>query len=173
MWDVRSTRSCLHRFVDDGCIHGTSIAVSPNNQYLATGSDSGVVNLYERHEVMKRANPKPTKIILNLTTTIGQLKFNPTAEVLAMSSELKENAIKMLHVPTRTVFSNFPPLNFNLKRVSCLDFSHHSGFLGVGNKCGAANLFRLSHEISLSLSGVTCLPFPMPFTFRLKHFSTS
>ena len=47
VWDVRQTRSCVHRFVDDGCVSGTAIAVSPDKRYLATGADSGVVNLYE------------------------------------------------------------------------------------------------------------------------------
>ena len=50
MWDI-GARDCVRRFVDDGCIRGTSIAVSANNRFLATGSDSGVVNLYDRRAV--------------------------------------------------------------------------------------------------------------------------
>lgn len=38
VWDIRSTRSCQHKFVDDGCVRGTTLAISPNNQYIATGS---------------------------------------------------------------------------------------------------------------------------------------
>ena len=145
MWDIRSARSCVHKFVDDGCIRGTSIAVSPNNRYIATGSDSGVVNVYERQTALNSTRPKPERIVLNLTTSIGQVKFNPTSELLAMSSELKENALKLLHVPSRTVFANFPSFNFNLKRVNCIDFSLNGGFFSVGNNRGAANLYRLKH----------------------------
>lgn len=36
VWDVRSSR-CFHRFTDDGCVKGTSIAASPNGQFLACG----------------------------------------------------------------------------------------------------------------------------------------
>ena len=36
VWDM-NTRDCIHKFIDDGCIKGTSIAVSPNGQHLATG----------------------------------------------------------------------------------------------------------------------------------------
>ncbi len=45
IWDLKA-QDCLHRFFDDGCIRGTAIDVSRNNRYLATGSDSGVVNIY-------------------------------------------------------------------------------------------------------------------------------
>lgn len=36
VWDMRSSR-CMNRFQDDGCVKGTSIAASPNGQYLACG----------------------------------------------------------------------------------------------------------------------------------------
>lgn len=45
----------------------------------------------------------PEKAILNLTTSVAGLKFSPTSEMLAMHSELKENAIKLAHVPSMTV----------------------------------------------------------------------
>ncbi len=47
LWDVRQTRSCVHRFSDDGCVRGTALAISPDGRHLATGADSGVVNLYD------------------------------------------------------------------------------------------------------------------------------
>jgi WD40 repeat protein len=46
IWDLKA-QDCLHRFYDDGCIRGTAIDISNNNRYLATGSDSGVVNVYK------------------------------------------------------------------------------------------------------------------------------
>ena len=91
---------------------------------------------------MASSTPKPAKVVLNLTTWVHHLKFNPSSEVLAMASEDKDNALKLLHVPSRTVFSNFPARTFNLKRVNCLDFSLNGGYLSVGNNRGAANLYR-------------------------------
>ena len=73
------------------------------------------------------------------------MKFNPSSEILAFSSEMKENALKLAHIPSLTVYSNFPSWNFNLKRVNCLDFSLNGGYLAVGNNRGAANLYRLKH----------------------------
>ncbi len=141
VWDLKA-QDCLQKCVDDGCIRGTSLAVSRNNRYLACGSDSGIVNIYRRKDVMDKQLPMPEKIVTNLTTTVTSLKFNPSSEILAMASESKEGAIKLLHTPSMTVFKNFPPVKFNLKRPNCMDFSLNGGYFSVGNNAGAANLFR-------------------------------
>lgn len=81
VWDM-SARECVHVFVDEGCIHGTTITVSPDNQYIACGSDSGVVNLYRGTECLLHASststPKPVKVVMNLATRIDSLCINPT-----------------------------------------------------------------------------------------------
>ena len=81
VWDM-SARECVSVFVDEGCIHGTTIAVSPDNQYVACGSTSGVVNLYSGPACLQASsscsNPKPLKAIMNLTTRIDALSINPT-----------------------------------------------------------------------------------------------
>ena len=81
VWDM-SARECVNMFVDEGCIHGTTIAVSPNSQYVACGSDSGVVNLYRGTECLLHASssstPKPIRAVMNLTTRIDALTINPT-----------------------------------------------------------------------------------------------
>ncbi|KAJ1523333.1 hypothetical protein ONE63_001204 [Megalurothrips usitatus] len=144
VWDMHS-RSCIHRFTDDGCIVGTSLALSPNEQYLACGSSSGVVNIYEGNSIFTSAAPRPVKIALNLVTEINSLKFNASSEVLAMASMDKENAVRLMHFPSMTVFSNFPHISENVFRPQCLDFSPHSGFLTLGNNRGRALLYRLKH----------------------------
>ena len=109
---------------------------------MSCGSDSGVVNVYKRKTCWENHNPNPEKIVLNLTTTITDLKFNPSSEILALASEVKENAVKLLHIPSMTVFSNFPSFNFNVKRPNCMDFSLNGGYFSIGNNRGAANLYR-------------------------------
>ena len=91
---------------------------------------------------MSSTRPKPEKIVLNLTTSVHSVKFSPTSEILAMSSEAADNALKLLHTPSMSVFSNFPGPNFNLRRVNCIDFSLNGGYFSVGNNRGAANLYR-------------------------------
>jgi hypothetical protein len=36
VWDL-NTRDCVHAFRDDGCLHGTAIATSNDDEYLACG----------------------------------------------------------------------------------------------------------------------------------------
>jgi len=146
IWDLR-TFMASHKFTDDGCLSGTAIALS--QQHLATGSSSGVVNIYRLSSVSQSGSmrPSPEKILLNLTTEVEVLSFHPSGELLAMASTAKESQVKLLHLPSMSVFSNFPA-NFNLHRVNCAAFSPGGGYLSLGNNKGAAHLYRLHHYVS-------------------------
>ena len=108
MWDMRST-NCVHRFVDEGCIKGTTLGVSPNGQFIAAGSDSGVVNVYDQ-SCLTQVKPHPLKAVMNLTTGISNVKFNPSSEVLAISSKEKKSAIKLVRQTTPTMINVPHPL---------------------------------------------------------------
>ncbi|KAM9258197.1 U3 small nucleolar RNA-associated protein 18 homolog [Cariama cristata] len=145
IWDVRS-RKCLHKFEDEGSLEGKCIAVSKNNQYVACGSASGVVNLYTTDVCLKENHPKPVKAIMNLVTSATCVTFNPTTEILAVASRETDEAVKLVHIPSYTVFSNFPV--FRRKQIylaQSMDFSPRSGFFSVANNKGKALLFRLKH----------------------------
>ncbi|XP_034567681.1 U3 small nucleolar RNA-associated protein 18 homolog isoform X2 [Notolabrus celidotus] len=145
VWDMRSSR-CVNRFTDDGCVKGTSIAASRNGRYLACGSQSGVVNVYSQEACLNSANPKPLKAIMNLMTSATSLAFNPSSEILAIASRAEDEAVRLVHMPSLTVFSNFPVSKRKIVyRASCLDFSPHSGFFSLANNKGHAPLFRLLH----------------------------
>jgi len=144
VWDMNS-RQCIHKFYDDGCIKGTSIAFSNNGQFLACGSNSGVVNIYDTCSLLAQISPRPLKTVLNLTTAVTQLQFNSSTELLAMLSSDKENAVKLLHFPSMTVFENFPQFKLNMMKPQCLDLSLNSGYLTISNNKGRAYLWRLRH----------------------------
>ncbi|XP_065820945.1 U3 small nucleolar RNA-associated protein 18 homolog isoform X3 [Labrus bergylta] len=145
VWDMRSSR-CVNRFTDDGCVKGTSIAASRNGRYLACGSQSGVVNIYSQEACLNSTNPKPLKAVMNLLTSATSLRFNPTSEILAIASRAEDEAVKLVHMPSLSVFSNFPVSKRKVVyRASCLDFSPHSGFFSLANSKGHAPLFRLLH----------------------------
>nr|XP_033335774.1 U3 small nucleolar RNA-associated protein 18 homolog [Megalopta genalis] len=144
IWDVNS-RSCIHRAIDDGCLSCASIAMSPSGQFLATGSKEGVVNLYETMTVLQNQNPAPLKVFLNLVTSVTNLKFNSYSEILAMASNKKHNAFKLAHLPSFTVFSNFPTFETNMSMPEAISFSPGSGYLGISNRSGSAFLYRLKH----------------------------
>ncbi|CAL5357430.1 unnamed protein product [Camellia sinensis] len=142
-WDLR-TRACFHKAVDEGCIHGSALCTSPDGSLFAAGSDSGIVNVYNREEFLG-GKRKPIKTIENLTTSVGFMKFNNDAQILAISSSMKKNSLKLIHVPSFTVFSNWPPPNRTLHYTCCLDFSPGGGFMAVGNAAGKVLLYKLHH----------------------------
>uniref|UniRef100_A0A671W2L4 U3 small nucleolar RNA-associated protein 18 homolog n=1 Tax=Sparus aurata TaxID=8175 RepID=A0A671W2L4_SPAAU len=145
VWDMRSSR-CVNRFTDDGCVKGTSIAASPNGRYLACGSQAGVVNIYSQEACLNSANPKPLRAVMNLLTSATSLAFNPSSEILAIASRAEDEAIRLVHLSSLSVFSNFPVSKKKMVyRASCLDFSPHSGFFSLANNKGHAPLFRLLH----------------------------
>ncbi|KAH6798608.1 Transducin/WD40 repeat-like superfamily protein [Perilla frutescens var. frutescens] len=142
-WDLR-TRSCFHKGTDEGCLTGTALAVSPVGNLFAAGSDSGIVNIYNRDEFIG-GKRKPLKVIENLTTKVDFMKFNPDGQILAISSRMKKNSTKLIHVPSQTVFSNWPPPNQASHYPSCTDFSPRGGFMAVGNAAGKVLLYKLHH----------------------------
>ena len=142
-WDLR-TRTCFHKAIDEGCINGTSLCASPNGALFAAGSSSGIVNVYNKEEFLG-GKRKPIKTIENLTTKVDFLKFNNDAQILAISSSMKKNSLKLIHIPSYTVYSNWPPPNRTLHYPRCLDFSPGGGFMAVGNAAGKVLLYKLHH----------------------------
>uniref|UniRef100_A0ACD5XY84 Uncharacterized protein n=1 Tax=Avena sativa TaxID=4498 RepID=A0ACD5XY84_AVESA len=142
-WDLR-TRKCMHTATDEGSLAGLSLCTSPDSSYFATGSSSGIVNVYKRDEFLG-GKKKPLKTIENLTTDIGQMKFNHDAQILAICSGKERNGMRLVHVPSFTVYQNWPGPRFSLHYPRCLDFSPGSGFLSVGHAGGKVLLYKLHH----------------------------
>ena len=140
-----NSRTCTNRAFDDGCLSALSVAVSRNGQFIATGSKQGAVNIYETKAVLNESSPTPVKTILNLVTAVTKVKFNPTSEILAIASDKKPNAFKMVHIPSFHVFANFPTFNTKMFNPLDIDFSPASGYMGVSNNRGFAYLYRLKH----------------------------
>lgn len=104
-----------------------------------------MVNLYETNAILKDQRPVPSKIMMNLVTGITSLRFNPTSEMLGVASDKKHNAFKIMHLPSFTIFSNFPTLQTNIGMPQTISFSPGSGYLSISNKTNAALLYRLRH----------------------------
>lgn len=153
-WHIGSRR-CVERFHNEDGTITSSLAMS--NNFLAVGAESGVVNLYnDKHTPLSSRGLKdglsltatqrnPLKSIMNLTTSADSMQFNPTGEILAISSRRETNGLKLLHVPTATVFSNWPTSKTPLKYVWSMDFSPGSKYMAVGNDHGKCLLYKLKH----------------------------
>jgi U3 small nucleolar RNA-associated protein 18 len=161
VWDLRTQR-CLDKLVDEGALSVAALAAAPGGRHYATGGDMGVVNLYARatHTRVLDAGgaaagavaaprapvrPKPLKSVMNLTTLADTLAFSPDGQMLAMASRMERDALRIMHVPSRTVFANWPSSKTPLHYVHSLAFSPHCGYLAVGNARGKVLLYRLTH----------------------------
>lgn len=142
-WDLR-TRTCLHKGVDEGSINGTALCTSPVGNLFAAGSSSGIVNVYNREEFLG-GKRKPIKTLEHLRTEASFMKFNHDAQILAICSRMQKGSLKLVHVPSFTVFSNFPPANKTLNFPRSLDFSPAGGFMAMGNAAGKVLLYKLHH----------------------------
>ncbi|KAL3162415.1 U3 snoRNP protein [Trebouxia sp. C0010 RCD-2024] len=153
-WDLR-TRRCIRRQVDEGCLNSTALTCSNSGHLFATGSNSGVVNVYsrlrqplaDRHVSRPQAaSPaSPLHTFMNLATSIDSLAFSPDTQLLAMGSRMKKDSLRLVHVPSYTVFKNWPTSRTPLGYVHSLCFSPKGGFLAAGNAKGKVLLYRLHH----------------------------
>ena len=119
-WDLRTQR-CIHRQADEGSLVGTALAVSPASHTLATGSDSGVVNIYKQSPAKASAGPgsplsaagikvpgaggmplplhRPpaVKSFMNLRTEVDTLSFSPDGQVRPTSNVDVCGHVSMCH----------------------------------------------------------------------------
>lgn len=138
-------RQVKHTFIDEGCLQGTTIAISQSNRFLAAGSAQGVVNLYDTHCIYKNKAPKPEKALMNLTTKISSIAFNSTSEMLAYASADIPNSLKLYHIGSHKTFENFPSFHSKYGNVNVLNFSPNSGYIAFGNSKSCVSLCRLTH----------------------------
>lgn len=132
-------------FTDDGCVYGRCLDISGSGALLASGSQEGVVNLYNYNDVFAERNPTPIKTIFNLTTAISDVKFNSTSEILGFCSDLVQGTVKLLHCAKGTVFSNFPGIQNKLHKIKLIEFSPSSGYMSLGSCSNEVSLYRLKH----------------------------
>jgi U3 small nucleolar RNA-associated protein 18 len=152
--------SCVQRFKHDDGTGTQTLAVNPHlGGMLAVGAESGVVSIYQSgaRESRLATTHQKMKSILNLTTVIDNLTFAPDGQMLAMGSSQKKDALKLVsphlrfhwwyalpaaylticlvgmqvHLPSCTVYQNWPTDKTPLKRPTSLTFSPGGGALPV------------------------------------------
>ncbi|KAI8364320.1 WD40-repeat-containing domain protein [Choanephora cucurbitarum] len=144
-FDVES-KECVKRWTDDGCLGPTTVRVSPDEKYYATGSSTGIVNLYDRSVLSPDVTrPQPIKTIQNLTTRINNVVFNHDSQLMVISSQSKKDQLRIIHVPTGTAYSNWPTDRTPLNDVVAVAFSPNSDYLAISNVKGVVLLYTLKH----------------------------
>jgi len=105
---------CHEKFRNPADFDTTCLAVSP--KYVACGTRSGYVSIFDNQHSETNAGTferHPLGEIKNLVTPITSIKINSSQEIMAIASSDTENAIRLVHLPTRKTFAHFPPVNSN------------------------------------------------------------
>lgn len=66
-------------------------------------------------------------------------------QILAIASDQKRDALKVIHTASCSPFTNWPTERTPTRYPYALDFSPGGGFLAVGNDRGCVLLYRLRH----------------------------
>ncbi len=85
------------------------------------------------------------KQIGNLTTAISGLEFNNSNEILVGFSKWKKSAIRIAHVPSFSVYSNWPNLKTNLNFITAAGVSSDSKYLVLGNDKANVYVYNFKH----------------------------
>lgn len=105
-WSVQERR-ILARWMDEGAVGTTVIVLGGQSgreglggdRWVALGSSSGIVNIYDRRAWSGKdaisSNPKPTRVLDQLTTATSNLVFSPDGQLLAISSRWKRDALRL------------------------------------------------------------------------------
>jgi U3 small nucleolar RNA-associated protein 18 len=141
-WDLES-KTCLHKFTDQGCIKASVLAVSDDEKWIAVGSIVGVVNVYSIQSCLNSDSPEPFKVLMNLTTAITSLAFHPSSDLLAFASHDIKDALRLFHIPSQRVVKNWPTSNTPLAHVSTVAFSPSGRHIAIGNNKGKVLLYRM------------------------------
>jgi WD40 repeat protein len=153
------SRSFVGVWHDEGCVGGIVLAlgghqgpaVLGDDRWVAVGSNSGITNIYDRNElvVLKseevtiKERPTPTRVFEQLVTPITHIVFSPDGQLMAFGSQHKKDALRLVHLPTCTVYRNWPTEQTPLGRITAVAFGNQSDLLAVGNDTGKIRLWEV------------------------------
>lgn len=152
-WSVSENRF-VGRWHDEGAVGTNIIALGGKHsnkelggdRWIVVGSSSGVVNIYDRKswvEGSMKERPEPTRRFMQLTTPTSCLEFSPDGQLLVISSKWKKDALRLIHLPSCTVYKNWPTSNTPLGRISAVAFSKDSDMVAVANEQGKIRLWEI------------------------------
>ncbi|KAI4252597.1 MAG: hypothetical protein LQ352_004199 [Teloschistes flavicans] len=134
-WEGKQ-KKIVARWVDEGAVGTTVVAMGGrgtgakdlgDDRWVAVGSSSGIVNVYDRKNWEARdmpAKPKPVRAFDQLTTPTSHLSFSPDGQLMVMASRWKRDALR-------------------IGRITAVAFAPTSEMLAVANEQGRIRLFEI------------------------------
>lgn len=137
------------------------------DRWVAVGSSTGITNIYDRHELLVmgernstmdngtkggeavgdgvnlKERPTPKRTFEQLITAVTTMAFSPDGQLFAFATIHKKDMIKLVHLPTCTVYRNWPTEQTPLGRITTVAFGRDSDLLAVGNDSGKIRLWQL------------------------------
>ena len=170
-WSIDEQRT-VARWMDEGAIGTTVIALGGRSgrdgwiggdRWVALGSSSGIVNIYDRRAWSSNPtkadaedddnsgvppNPSPVRALDHLTMPTSHLVFSPDGQLLAMASRWKRDAMRLVHLPSCTVYRNWPTSNTPLGRITAVAWGRGEreeaeALLAVANEQGKIRLWEV------------------------------
>lgn len=158
------SKSFVGLWYDEGCVGGIVIALGGHqgpaaigdDRWVAVGSNSGITNIYDRNELLAtgaksgdeqqqllKERPSPTRTFEQLVTPITALAFSPDGQLFAFGSQHKKDALRLVHLPTCTVYRNWPTEQTPIGRITAVAFNRSSNLLAIGNDSGKIRLWDI------------------------------
>ena len=154
-WSLES-RSYVARWIDDGFAPTVLTLGGPNgpkslggDRWAVIGSQSGVVNIYDRrafvtnNEVSIPERPQPKRAFDQFTVPTSNLEISPDGQLLAFSSKWKKDALRLVHLPSCTVYRNWPTDKTPLGKITAVAFGRQENMLAVANEAGKIRLWEI------------------------------
>jgi U3 small nucleolar RNA-associated protein 18 len=152
-YDISRARVVM-RWLDEGAVGTTVISLGGEgggklggDRWVAIGSSSGIVNIYDRREFDESAKistrPKAAKSLDQLTTPTSHLVFSADGQMLVIASRWKRDALRLVHLPTCSVYRNWPTDKTPLGRVASVSVSPDGMYMAVGNEQGKIKLWEI------------------------------
>ena len=176
-------RRIIARWTDEGNVGPTTLVIGGKSgkrgsllgpdRWVIIGSTSGIVNIYDRtswgHEpedpstsstvTAKNSHvptePRPTRTLEQLTTPVSNLAISPDGQLLVVSSRWKRDAVRLVHLPSCTVYRNWPTSSTPLGRVTSISLTSWGGsknteasgergiWLCIGNEKGRIGMWEV------------------------------
>jgi U3 small nucleolar RNA-associated protein 18 len=154
-WSLES-RSYVARWIDDGFAPTVLTLGGPNgpkslggDRWVVIGSQSGIVNIYDRrnfvpgNEISVPERPQPKRAFDQFTKPTSNLEISPDGQLLAFSSKWKKDALRLVHLPSCTVYRNWPTDKTPLGKITAIAFGRQDNMLAVANESGKIRLWEI------------------------------